>query len=163
MVPAEVERETEGRGTAMGQDSQEAFEVIGGAVIPGPPGAFSLSASYPLVILEIARDGVRVRLRWRWSTAIVSWVGRTTRLAEDFDGEWRASWGAIDRVLVGPSSIVIYRGSGHPSRFVPAPFGKTPRRAVVARLEAEFVAHDVTVERKRITVGHGLQMRRNSR
>jgi hypothetical protein len=136
--------------------------LTGGAVIPGPPGVHSLGASYPLAILEMSETGVRVRLRIRWMAAITRWFIRREGAGDEAEMEWAATWEAIDRVLVGPKSIAMFRGGGYPCRFVPSPSRRSSRREVIAKLEAEFVAHQVQVERVRSTISHALQVGRNS-
>ena len=130
----------------------QTFEVIGGATIPGSPGVHSLGASYPLAVLEADAGGVCVRLRWRWMTAFFRFVIRLEGGDPEGAAEWQASWEEIDHALVGPRSIVMFRGSGYPCRFV------VWDRRVPRRLEAEFVAHGVEVNQVRSTLSHTLQV-----
>jgi hypothetical protein len=137
------------------------YEVVDGATIPGPRGVHSLGASYPLVVLEVSHDDVRVRLRWRWMAVLVRWVMRRDGASRGTDGEWVATWNEINRVLVGPKSIVMFRGTGYPCRFVPSPSRRHPRRSVISKLEVELVSRGVEVTRVRSTVSYALQAGRN--
>jgi hypothetical protein len=136
--------------------------LTGGAVIPGPPGVHSLGASYPLAVLEMSEMGVRVRLRFQWMAAITRWLIRREGTGNEAEMEWAATWEAIDRVLVGPKSIAMFRGGGYPCRFVPSPSRRSSRRAAIVKLEAEFLAREVQVERVRSTISYALQVGRNS-
>jgi hypothetical protein len=136
--------------------------LTGGAVIPGPPGVHSLGASYPLAVLEMSERGVRVRLRFRWMATLVRRVMRLEGTGRGTEMEWAATWEDIHRVLVGPRSIVMFRGSGYPCRFVPSPSRRSPRRSVIANLQAEFLAHQVQVERVRSTISYAIQVGRNA-
>jgi hypothetical protein len=137
------------------------YEVVGGATIPGPPGVHSLGASYPLVVPEVSQDGVRVRLRWRWMAALVRWVWRRDGAACGTEAEWVTTWNEIDRVLVGPKTIVMFRGPGYPCRFGPSLSRRHPRRSVISKLEVQLAAHGVEVTRVHSTVSYALQIGRN--
>jgi hypothetical protein len=136
--------------------------LTGAAVIPGRPGVHSLGASYPLAVLEMSETGVRVRLRFRWMAAITRRFIRREGAGDEAKVEWVAGWEAIDHVLVGPKSIAMFRGGGYPCRFVPSPSRRSSRRAVIVKLEAEFLAREVQVERVRSTISYALQVGRNS-
>jgi hypothetical protein len=131
------------------------YEVVGGATIPGPPGVGSLNASYPLIVLEMRRDGIRVRLRWRWMAAFFRLAMRLEGGDEGTEVEWVATWSAIDRVLVAPRSIVMFSGGARPCRFV------VPAESTARKLEVELVARGVEVTRVRSTMRHALQVGRN--
>jgi hypothetical protein len=132
------------------------YEVVGGATIPGAPGVHSLGASYPLAVLEVSQDGVRVRLRWRWMAAFFRLAMRLDGGGEGTEVGWTATWSAIDRVLVAPRSIVMFSGGARPCRFV------VPAESTARKLEVELVARGVEVTRVRSTVRYALQVGRNS-
>jgi hypothetical protein len=128
-------------------DSDESYEVTGAATIPLPR-ILGVIVSYPLAVLEVNRDGVCVRLTWARLSGLVRWFMRRMGAPEGSPAEWRAAWGTIDRVLVGPKSIVVFRGSGYPCRFA------TWKRAGISRVVDDLLAHQVPVERSRSTVRH---------
>src|ERR1044072_1188210 len=81
----------------------ESYEVKGAATIP-LPGILGVIVSYHLAVLEINRDGACVRWRWARFSALVGWFMRRMGPPEGSPAEWRATWAAIDRVIVGPRS-----------------------------------------------------------
>ena len=93
-----------------------------------------------------------MRLRWRWMTAFSRFAIRLEGGDSEGAAKWQASWEEIDHALVAPRSIVMFRGSGYPCRFV------VWDRRVPRRLEAEFVAHGVEVNQVRSTLSHTLQV-----
>jgi hypothetical protein len=126
-------------------DRDESYEVTCAATIP-LPGILGVIVSYPLAVLEVNPHGLCVRLRWARFSALVRWFMSRMGAPEGSPAEWRASWAAIDRVIVGPRSVVVFRGSGYPCRFA------TWKRAEVSRVVDDLVAHQVTVERSQTTV-----------
>jgi hypothetical protein len=131
----------------------EVYEVIGAGTIPGPPGVGSLGASYPLVILDVNEDGVRVRLRWRWLAGFFRLAMRMEGGGADTQVEWTAAWSAIDRVLVDRRSFVMFSGDGNPCRFV------LPAESTARKLEAELARHGVEITRVRSTIQYAFQGR----
>jgi hypothetical protein len=125
-------------------DVAEPYEVVGAATIP-LPGIMGVIASYPLAVLEVNHRGVCVRLTWGRLSAFLRWLMVRMGAPEGSPAEWRASWGAIDRVLLGPKSVVLFRGTGYPCRF--ATWKPSRMKPVVD----DLVAHDVAVEWVRTT------------
>jgi hypothetical protein len=126
-------------------DAPVILEVVGAATIP-LPGIHGIIVSAPLATLQTNERGIRVRLSWRWLTKIIQSLMRRFGAAEGSAAEWRATWGSIDHALVGPRSVVLFRGGGWPCRFA------VRKRAVARKVEAELVAHGVEIQHVRSTV-----------
>jgi hypothetical protein len=126
-------------------DVGEPYEVVGAAMIP-LPGILGVSVSYPLAALEVTAGGVCVRLTWGQLSALLSWLMVRMGAPEGCPAEWRASWGSIDRVLVGPRSLVLFRGTGYPCRFA------TWKRSEITQVVDDLVTHQVAVESSRTTL-----------
>jgi hypothetical protein len=127
-----------------GEVRASSFSAIGGATIP-LPAIMGVIVSTPLAVLEMSETGALIRLRWRWMSSLIEWFMTRFGAVKGTPAEWRASWGSIERALIGPRSLVLFRGSGYPCRFA------VSKRAVAREIEATLVEHGVAVERVRTT------------
>jgi hypothetical protein len=87
----------------------------GGAGIPVD--GTRLHASAPLVVLTLAPEGVRMDLRPRWLRALAFSLLPGPH-PPDPKGDWSVAATALERVIVGRSSVVFIPKEGRLCRFV---------------------------------------------
>jgi thiol-disulfide isomerase/thioredoxin len=109
-----------------------AVHFRGGARVPTERG--SIRASWPSGVLEADHNEVRVDIRPRWTLGFFrAMAGRVVSPSNTVTSVWSCPWTEMDRVLVGPGSVVLYSRSGRGCRFV----ARSRDISMLARLVAE--------------------------
>jgi hypothetical protein len=115
------------------------LRVVGGASWPAAVG--TVTASWPLVVLQVDSDGVSVDLRSHFLKRLLSRLVRRSSLTAGFgDAWWGARWVDLQSVRLSKRAVVLVSADGSRCRFVAL------RRARIEDFAAELDRHEISIE-----------------